>query len=117
MSKKNKSSAVEWYGLKAPSLTDAIPNIKKGDVLELSRKRRVRKTAGITHQKNGRLRCFVKTLEKGQKMTFLGEYRISNPHSPVNQLIPYVLVSVWGQEDEGFFFFTESEIRSLRIYS
>tara|TARA_R100000008_G_C3580283_1_gene168039 strand:+ start:1419 stop:1856 length:438 start_codon:yes stop_codon:yes gene_type:complete len=114
-SKQKLRQPVLWYSMEPPKLSEDVPNIQPGDILQLTRKRRVRKLKGITLQKNGQWRSYADTFPKGTTMTYLGELKIENPHSKKPQLMPYAKVAIWGKEEETYFF-VPSEIKSLKRF-
>jgi len=114
MATKQKLQPVLWYSLAPPKLSEDVPNIEVGEMLQLSRKRKVRKTKNIELQKNGSWRSYCKTFPKGTMMTYLGEFRVENPHDKEPDLVPYLLVSIWGEEEETTYFFLPDEMSSLR---
>ena len=116
MATKKKLQPVLWYSLAPPKLSEDVPNIKPGDMLQLTRKRSIRKTKDIALQKNGKWRSWNKTFPKGTMMTYLGEFRIENPHCLEPELVPYILVSVWGEEADEKYFFHPCELKSLKKF-
>jgi len=115
MPKKKQLQPVLWYSMEPPKLSEDVPNIQPGDILQLTRKRRIRRVRGTTYMKNGKSRSFTDAFPKGTKMTYLGEFKIEHPHSDEVQIMPYIQVMIWGKEEERHFFIPD-EVKSLKRF-
>ena len=119
MAKKKQLQPVLWYSLAPPKLSEDVPNIQPGDLLQLSRKKRLRKTKDIVLQKNGRWRSYMTTFPAGTLMTYLGEFFIQTEGGKKypSSLVPKIKLLVWGAEEDGHYFLTGCELNGLKKFS